>query len=164
MGSVTSYDYMIEETTQSRAAAVWAEVADELLRFATVLVGPHDAHDVVADTFVRCRPRLDEGQVENPRSYLMRAVSNRATDMHRSTRRRRARDIAAVVPTASAAVGVDVDVQRAVAALSVTQRAVVYLAYWEDRSERDIADLLEMSAGSVHRHLARARTTLRKTL
>ncbi|WP_162941994.1 RNA polymerase sigma factor [Desertimonas flava] len=54
--------------------------------------------------------------------------------------------------------------QRAVAELSVAQRAVVYLAYWSDLSERDIAAELGVSLGTVHRQLVRARIHLRKAL
>jgi len=55
-------------------------------------------------------------------------------------------------------------VRRAVAELSLSQRSVVYFAYWEDRTEREIADTLGLSLGTVHRHLTRARTHLRKAL
>jgi RNA polymerase sigma factor (sigma-70 family) len=58
----------------------------------------------------------------------------------------------------------DVDVQRAVANLSLAQRAVVYFVYWEDLREQDIAEVLGISPGSVRRHLVRARAHLRKAL
>ena len=35
---------------------LWRQHADELLRFATVLVGPTDAYDVVADVMLRAAP------------------------------------------------------------------------------------------------------------
>jgi RNA polymerase sigma factor (sigma-70 family) len=57
-----------------------------------------------------------------------------------------------------------IDVRRAVAGLSVAQRAVVFLAYWEDMTERDIAEWLQLSPGTVHRHLELARNHLRKVL
>jgi RNA polymerase sigma-70 factor (ECF subfamily) len=156
---------MMEKPTSAPASSLlWARHADDLLRFATVLVGPHDAHDVVADTFMQCRAVLDGDHVDNPRAYLMRSVANRARDAHRSTRRRWARDLAAILPASATAVEVDLDVHRAVASLSVAQRAVVYLAYWEDRTERDIAEMLQIPVGSVHRHLVRARIQLRKVL
>ncbi len=56
------------------------------------------------------------------------------------------------------------EVQQAVERLSVRQRAVVYLTYWEDMTDQMAADHLGISAGSVRRHLARARDHLRKVL
>jgi DNA-directed RNA polymerase specialized sigma24 family protein len=35
--------------------------------------------------------------------------------------------------------------RRAVSLLSLAQRAVIYFAYWEDLSERDIATLLQVA-------------------
>ena len=56
------------------------------------------------------------------------------------------------------------EVRAAVAHLTVEQRAVVYLAYWEDLPERAIAELLDLSPGTVHRTLQRARDRLREAL
>jgi RNA polymerase sigma factor (sigma-70 family) len=44
------------------------------------------------------------------------------------------------------------------------QRAVVVLRYYEDLSEREIADALGCSPGSVKRHASRALATLRTRL
>jgi DNA-directed RNA polymerase specialized sigma24 family protein len=40
----------------------------------------------------------------------------------------------------------------------------VYLTYWEDMTNQMTADYLGISAGSVRRHLARAKTHLRREL
>jgi RNA polymerase sigma-70 factor (sigma-E family) len=50
------------------------------------------------------------------------------------------------------------------AALPRQQRAVVVLRYYEDLSEREIADALGCSPGSVKRHASRALATLRTRL
>jgi RNA polymerase sigma-70 factor (sigma-E family) len=50
------------------------------------------------------------------------------------------------------------------AALPRQQRAVVVLRYYEDLSEREIADALGCSPGSVKRHASRALATLRERL
>jgi RNA polymerase sigma-70 factor (ECF subfamily) len=57
-----------------------------------------------------------------------------------------------------------VDVRRAIAQLSSRQRAVVFLYFWNDSSESEIAELLGIRPGSVRRHLSRARSHLRRTL
>lgn len=143
---------------------LWRAHADELLRFATVLAGPHDAYDIVADAFLRAAPFATQPSVSNPRAYLFRAVANQACDERRRRQRRWQRDLAAVGPAVTAAPDDHSDVRRAVAALSVEQRAVVYLAYWADMTVRAIAEVLDVSPGTVHRTLERARATLRRSL
>jgi RNA polymerase sigma factor (sigma-70 family) len=143
---------------------LWRAHADELLRFATILAGPHDAYDVVADAVLGAAGAASAPPVVNPRAYLFRAVANRAYDAHRSRKRRWRRDLAAVGPATTEQPDDHSEVRRAVAHLTVQQRAVVYLAYWEDLPERSIAELLDLSPGTVHRTLQRARDSLRKAL
>jgi RNA polymerase sigma-70 factor (ECF subfamily) len=150
--------------SEQPADELWRAHADELLRFATVLAGPHDAYDIVADTMLNAAEAASAPGVANRRAYLFRAVANRAHDEQRRRRRRWRRDLAAVGPASTTQPDDFSEVRRAVARLSVQQRAVVYLAYWEDLSEREIAELLELSPGTVHRTLQRARETLRKAL
>jgi RNA polymerase sigma factor (sigma-70 family) len=143
---------------------LWRAHADELLRFATVLVGPNDAYDIVVDAFLNAAGPAGSAAVANRRAYLFRAVANRANDEHRSRQRRWQRDLAAIGPATTSPADDFSDVRRAVARLSVQQRAVVYLAYWEDLPERAIAELLDLSPGTVHRTLERARAALRQAL
>lgn len=154
--------------SENRHADLWSEHVADLTRFATVIVGPHDAHDVVSIAFHRVTHRLDDGhEINNLRAYLMRTITNIAADQHRSRQRQQARDLRAAVgrpntipePTAP-----DVDLRRAVADLSVQQRAAIYFTYWEDLDSRQVAQLLDIAPATVRRHLARARHQLRKEL
>lgn len=147
--------------------AAWRAHAPALVRYATLLVGPTDAGDVVSVAFLRVMRATRD--VRDLRSYLMRAVTNAALDQHRSRQRRQVRDlrVAATAPVAGrdgATAGADLDVRRAVAALSVRQRAVVYFTYWEDLDSNQVAALLGITPASVRRHLMRARAHLRKVL
>ena len=49
-------------------------------------------------------------------------------------------------------------------ALSVQQRAVIYLTYWHDLSVDQVADALDVGDGTVRRQFARARARLRGAL
>lgn len=158
------HDTPAAESDSDRSDQLWREHAPGLMRFATVLVGPSDAHDITVEAFLRSAPAVIEGRADNPRAYLMRAVANRAHDLRRSRERRWVRDLAAVPPASSPVHEPNVDVRRAVAALSLAQRAVIYFVYWEDLRERDIAAVLGIAPGSVHRHHVRARARLRKAL
>lgn len=62
---------------------------EELVRFATGLVGPFDAQDVVTDVCLSAFGSSSWRTVANRRTYLYRSVVNHA---HRSTRRRRLRE------------------------------------------------------------------------
>ncbi len=145
---------------------LWRKFGDDLLRFATALVGPDDALDAVAETFARV-VAMSERELQvmvDPRNYLHRMVLNDARMMKRSQARRqrrewRASDIPAHVELLS-----DDGVLRALGSLSVQQRAAVFLTYWHDLAPVDVADLMAVSTGSVKRHLARARAKLRKEM
>jgi RNA polymerase sigma-70 factor (ECF subfamily) len=84
-------------------------------------------------------------------------VSNEARNFKRGEARRRQREEQSHAVNVTYAPEPHPEVQAAVLHLSVRQRAVVYLSYWEDMTDEDIAEHLGIGAGSVRRHLARAR-------
>ena len=143
---------------------MYAANASDLVRFATALVGPADAPDVVSGTLVRVLASDRWAQVEDRRAYLFRAVLNEARMHHRSTLRRRAREARAAVADHVRADERDVEVLEQVARLSVRQRAVVMLTYWDDLAPHAVAALLGISEGSVRKHLARAHARLKESL
>lgn len=143
---------------------IWREHGPAALRYATVLVGPDDAHDVTVNAFLRVTRSTGWASVTNQRAYFMRAVTNHAHDLRRRRERQWRRDLAAVGPASTPGPDSHVDLHRKIAELSVQQRAVVYLTYWEDMTLDAIADLLGLSTGTVHRNLARARARLREAL
>ncbi len=145
-------------------AEIYSEHAVELVQFATVLVGPGDAQDVVSSAVLRSLGSPGWRQVRNHRGYLYKAVANEARNLYRSESRRRNREVRMSEPIVVYLPELRPEVQQAVERLSVRQRAVVYLTYWEDMTDQMAADYLGISAGSVRRHLARARDHLRKAL
>jgi len=149
---------------QADADELWRAHGSDLLRFATLLVGPHDADDVAVDAFLGAVRNAAAPSIQNSRAYLLAAVSNHAASFRRSRERRWRRDLAAVRPSSTSPTDEFGDVRRAVAKLTVAQRSVVYFAFWEDMSERAIADLLGIAPGTVHRNLSRAKLILRKAL
>jgi RNA polymerase sigma-70 factor (ECF subfamily) len=150
--------------THGGDAEVYEKHAEELLRFATVLVGPDNAPDVLSGAVIKAYSSRAWPGVENRRAYLFRCVANEARTHGRSVRRRAAVESRAERPRVTVSQLPDVDVVRALKQLSPRQRAVVYLSYWEDLDQRAIAQLLGIGTGAVHRHLARARSNLRRML
>ena len=136
-------------------AELYDKHADELVRLATGLVGPDDAADVVSSAITRL---LGSGAwlgARDRKAYLFRSVVNEARMLHRSGRRRRARE-ERTAPVEAHEDPRDVEVLACMSALSVRQRAVIVLTYWHDLDQEGIAAVLGVSRGTVARHLARA--------
>jgi len=144
---------------------VYRDHALELTRFATVLVGAGAAQDVVAEAVIRMMRSRVWVEARDQRALLFRAVLFEARSLQRSSARRRLREQAA----ASSEIAREdplprPEVWRALESLSPQQRAVVFLAYWEDLDVASIAGRLGVSDGTVRRQLARARSRLREVL
>ena len=152
-------------TTDLTIAEAFEKWADDLVAYATALVGPDDASDVVQQAFVDVAASDRWSQVREPRPYLYRATLNAVRSQRRSRARRAAREWRAR-PHELAHVELlsDPAVLDAVRSLSVQQRAVIFLTYWEDQTPSSVAEKLGVSDGTVRRQLARARSKLRKAL
>ncbi len=86
---------------------------------------------------------------------------------HRSVMRRSSRELRAGHRPAGryeATPGVRPEVLEAMSVLSPRQREAIVLTYWEDLTPTEVADRLNLSEGSVRRHLARGRAKLREVL
>ena len=145
---------------------VYRSYSQELTRYATGLVGPFDAADVVTDSCLKAFESRGWPDVLDRRAYLYRTVLSVATDHHRRTLSRRLREMRAAPPeqVPDASSDVDFEVLDAVARLSVQQRAAVYLTYWEDLTPDAVAERMGVSPGTVKRHLARGRKRLGELL
>lgn len=144
--------------------SVYRQYADELIRYATALVGPNDAPDVVTEGVLDAFRSDEWDHVLNRRAYLYRCVLRRALSMRRSSERRWAREHRAAGREPERVDDPSVDAHRALAHLSPQQRAVVFLAYWHDLAPEQIAEMLDVSEGTVRKQLARARERLRSVL
>jgi RNA polymerase sigma factor (sigma-70 family) len=138
------------------------------MRFASSLVGPTHAADLVSEVVVSTLKRHSLSSLENPEAYLIQAILNRARSNHRRIRREReTQSLFAVLPgsddpTADLVVGDDL--VRAVAELPVQQRAAVYLVYWVGHKPTEAAELLGVRPGTLRRYLHLARKKLRRYL
>jgi RNA polymerase sigma factor (sigma-70 family) len=138
--------------------------SDALIRFATGLVGPDNAPDVVSAAVLSCLTSPTWSGVADKRPYLYRSVYNEAAMFRRSSLRRSSREQRAAQPEPTETYEIRPEVLEAVKRLSVRQRAVIVLTYWEDLDPPAIAKLLQISHGSVKRHLARGRSHLKEVL
>ncbi len=138
---------------------VFAAHRGALVRYATALVGPSDAEDVVMTVVGRTVRRLRLSELENPKGYLLRGVLNEARG--RSRRRDHVSlQLDVEMPVSDGLV----EVLDVLMALPVRQRAAVYLHYWEMAPVREIAESMGVGPGTVKRYLYLARQKLKGVL
>jgi RNA polymerase sigma factor (sigma-70 family) len=145
----------------TRNAEIYTKYASELVGFATVLVGPSAAEDVVAEAVTRAFKSPAWPAVEHPRAYLMRATLNQALQTHRTNLRRAGRERFFVRDAdGDDASYVRIEVVEAMRRLTTRQRAVVYFTYWHELQCAEVAELMGMSPRTVQRELMTARRHL----
>jgi RNA polymerase sigma-70 factor (sigma-E family) len=145
-----------EEYVAARRAA--------LLRTAYLLTGDHhEAEDLVQVALVKCVAHWAKIAVR-PEPYVRTVLVRESITRWR---RRRWREVS-VTPPELATDGPATDdrlvLQRALAALSPRQRAVVVLRYYEDLTEADTARTLGISAGTVKSYAREGLARLRELL
>lgn len=138
--------------------------AKSLIGYASTLVGPSQAEDLVADAMVKVFDRVDLEAVSNPRAYLFACVLNQARSNARKLTTRRRRELVASTRSWPSPPPETADELGLLEVLSTRERAVIYLTYWEDMTIGDVASHLGLADGTVRRYLARARTKIRKEL
>ena len=125
-----------------------------LLRAAYLVCGDeHLAQDLLQGALVKLALHWPKVRDEHPDAYVRRILYRDAVS---AWRRRRHEVIGADVAFAAATAPervegrIDrIDLMRALDQLAPRQRAVIVLRYFEDRSEREIAETLGVSTGTV---------------
>lgn len=138
--------------------ALYNKHKDDLIRYATVLVGPADAEDVLSAVVVRVLERRALSDLDNARAYLFRSVLNEARGRARRKNPPVTSDRPEYIPEQ------DFEVAAAIRQLPPRQRAAIYLVYWEDRSVEETARLMGAGPGTIKRYLHLARNKLRGVL
>ncbi|WP_406077504.1 SigE family RNA polymerase sigma factor [Micromonospora sp. NBC_00858] len=146
------------------AFAVFVESAwQRHLRLAMLLTGDRwQAEELLQDSLVKMYERWRKlSQHDDLHAYLRKVLANNHTSMWR---RRRRESLVADVPerAAPAAADSDAELKRALLSLPPRQRAVVVLRLYEDLSERQAAEALGCSVGTVKSQYARALDKLRQ--
>jgi RNA polymerase sigma-70 factor (ECF subfamily) len=127
------------------------------------------AEDLLADVFVRVvrsRETFDPAKA-TPEAWLWRIARNRLFDHFRSMRK--IGDIEQVSEARFAVTddydGLDDTAQKAqqlLAVLSPEDRELVYLKYWQEMPNKQIAELLDLNPSTVSTRLSRAMAKMRK--
>lgn len=142
-----------------------------LVRLARGLLrDPDTAEDVVQD--VLARALLKWGRVsaaDDPSAYVNRMVVNACTSFWRRAARRERPVAPEELPDAGRADAADQLADRdqlltALRALPVKQRTVLVLRHFEDCSDEQIGDLLDITTGTVRSNAHRGLASLRASL
>jgi RNA polymerase sigma-70 factor (sigma-E family) len=157
---------VIRASGRARLRAAFEEHYQPLVRFCALLAGdPFTAEDLAQEAFVRVAERIERGGVANVGAYLRRTALNVWKNRLRRLmveRRARARRPERPVEPASPE---DRDLLwTAVRRLPPGQRACLALRFYEDLSERETAEVLGCSIGTVKSQTSRALARLRKEL
>ena len=129
------------------------EFEPRLRRALVALCGPEDGRDATAEALGYAWANWERVEaMANPVGYLYRVGASRA-------RRRRQPQLPPVEPTRLPEI--DPGLPAALARLTARQRVVVILVHAEGWTQREVADLLELSPSSVNNHLDRALARLR---
>jgi RNA polymerase sigma factor (sigma-70 family) len=143
---------------------VYEEIAPALMRYATALVGPDQAPDVVSTVVTRTLQRRDGlSGLEEPKTYLMKAVLNEATGMKRQRARRQTYPMATVPELEAPEVEVG-NIDDLVMALPTQQRAAAYLVFYLEYTPSEAAEVMGKRPGTVRRYLHLARKKLEEAL
>ena len=136
----------------------WARARQSpLLRAALLMSGDLGrAEDLVQDALTQVATRWSRLRDGNPDAYARRVIYHGNVSWWRRRRHEVLTDAVVDLPTAREPVERRLLIRRALAALTPRQRAVVVLRYFEDLSERDAAEVLGVSVGTVksQTHLA----------
>lgn len=163
------------------ATCVDADFADfvrarqhHLIRAARLYCGDHHgAEDLVQDALVKLASRWESVRDGSPDAYVRRILYRDAVSRWRKWGREvpyaaQPGDRGPLDTGSVAAAGEQwvegADVRQALRSLPPRQRAVIVLRYFEDLSERDIAEALGCSPGTVKSQASKALATLRTLL
>lgn len=147
--------------------SVWFDAEyPSLLRFAYFVTGDRSAaEDAVQEAFLRIYMSGARSHPAGYGAYARKTIVNlHRTSFRRKTREHEAFARAGEPEATSPDTGVHDEVWRAILELSPRQRAVVALRYYEDRSQKEVAEALGMSVGAVKKQMNRAMTRLREAL
>jgi RNA polymerase sigma-70 factor, ECF subfamily len=160
------------ELAEIRFGRLYREQEQALLAYALRRVEkPHDAADVVAETFLVAWRRLGEVPTGTGARPWLYAVSRYViANLHRTERRRTrlgarlAQSLQTELATHRAAGPETAEVLRAMAALEEADRELLRLVSWEGLSPSEAAKVLEISSLAARSRLHRARRRLRAAL
>jgi RNA polymerase sigma-70 factor, ECF subfamily len=170
-------DALLVERVLGGDAAAYGELVERHMRRAfsiafRILEHREDSEDVVQDSFLRALDRIDTLQAGRPfHSWFYRIVVNQALNYRRARSVRTTQQLPEQLAATTSSPVHDAEnaalgrrLRAALDTLPERQRTIVQLADLEELNSREIAEILDLPAGTVRWHLHEARRTLRDAL
>lgn len=131
-------------------------------------LSPQEADDIAQDAFVFAWAQIGRFDAQRPfRPWLFGIAWRKVRERRRGILRRLMRESRALEPLDGLAQddpGLRLDLDRALAALPVEQKAVLLLCLAQDFSHAEAAQVLAIPLGTVKSHIARGRERLQGAL
>ncbi|MBM2619343.1 SigE family RNA polymerase sigma factor [Actinoplanes sp. LDG1-06] len=152
----------VRDTDESFTTFV-ATRSHRLIAHAELLCGHREqARDIVQSVLVRAYQRWSRIEHDDPYGYVQRSVTNAVTDWWRTAQQRHERPVD-VVPDVPIGEDTTFEDRRALLSaldsLTHRERTIVVLRYFDDHTEKDVAETLRISVGTVK---STCHTALRK--
>ena len=150
----------------SALGEIYDRHASAVLRFAARAAGPHDAEDIVQQTFMKAAriAATYDGRSDTARSWLF-GIAARLIQGRRRSLARFGRALARLAETTSRVTVAEhvprSDLERGLESLSDAKRIVVVLAEVEGYTCEELARMLSIPVGTVWTRLHHARKELR---
>ncbi|MDQ6726293.1 MAG: sigma-70 family RNA polymerase sigma factor [Actinomycetota bacterium] len=150
-----------DERPNERFERFYSETARSMVRFSLLLTSDtQTAEDITQDAYVEVYRRF--AHLENPKAYLRRCIINAVR--RRAMRERLSRRSIERLDTRGSAVDQPAELCDVFAGLSLRQRTAVFLRYYLDLSEADMATTMGCRPGTVKSTLSSALSLMREAL
>lgn len=148
--------------TNESISALFARYGDDVFRLAYSYLGNFaDAEDVCQIVFMRLVVKNIELEAGKEKHWLLKCTANACKNHLRSFWYRRRESLPETISVLDER---ENDVHDAVMRLPVKYRIVIHLYYFEEYSQKEIAETLGISLTAVQTRMSRAREMLRKEL
>ncbi|MBO4309582.1 MAG: RNA polymerase sigma factor [Lachnospiraceae bacterium] len=126
---------------------------------------PHDAEDVVQDTFVQYFSNRKQFETEeHVKAWLIRVAINKAKNINNSFWRKNKVTLDETMETLAFEGEESRELFETVMKLPEKYRIAIHLFYYEDYTVREISEILKISESNVKVRLSRGRNLLKETL
>jgi RNA polymerase sigma factor (sigma-70 family) len=142
----------------------YQELFADLARVCRALGGGHEAEDLAQDALVAGRMRLADLRDDTRLVPWLRRIAVRATLRSRRSRSPASSQEAGAPDPSIGLVEMHADERLAMARLTARQRQFVALVYFVGYRQEEVAEMMEVSRGTVAKTLWEARLTLARAL
>lgn len=149
-------------------AQIYNDNKNSVYRLAlTYLHSQDEAEDVCHDVFIKMIEHKSSVFPGKERAWLLTVTANECKNRLKFRKRHRKEELSENIPvrdsfdTESTR---EPDIVEMVLSLSVKERTVIYLYYYEGYSTEEIAEILKITASAVRSRMERARKHLKKKL